>query len=85
MLFSFFSVYFRLIGFSVRKWLRRWVCSVNHKDIGTLYLLFGVWAGLIGSSMSAILRLQLSKPGNDFLTEHLYNVVLTGHGLIIIF
>lgn len=40
---------------------------------------------MIGSGLSGIIRLQLSRPGNDFLTEHFYNVVLTGHGLIIIF
>lgn len=71
--------------FRVNAWIERWLFSVNHKDIGTLYILFGVWAGFIGSSMSGMLRLQLSKPGNDFLVEHLYNVILTGHGLIMIF
>jgi len=39
----------------------------------------------VGSGISGIIRLQLSKPGNDFLTDHLYNVIVTGHGLIMIF
>lgn len=67
------------------RWFSRWFGSVSHKDIGTLYLLFGLWAGLVGAGFSTILRLQLSKPGNDFVTGHLYNVILTAHGLIMVF
>ena len=65
--------------------LKRWLLSVSHKDIGTLYFVFGFWAGLVGVSMSAIIRIQLSSGGNDFVTEHFYNVLITGHGLIIVF
>lgn len=63
----------------------RWFCSVSHKDIGTLYFVFGFWAGLVGASMSALIRLQLSSGGRELLTEHFYNVIITGHGLIMVF
>ena len=63
----------------------RWFYSVSHKDIGTLYFLFGFWAGLVGAALSAIIRFQLSSGGCEFLVEHFYNVIVTGHGLVIVF
>ena len=59
--------------------------STNHKDIGTLYLLFGLSFGLVGSALSAILRLELNTQGHSIMDGHGYNVVVTGHGLIMIF
>merc|ERR1719209_2360173 len=59
--------------------------STNHKDIGTLYLLFRLSFGLVRSALSAILRLELNTQGNSTMDGHGYNVVVTGHGLIMIF
>jgi cytochrome c oxidase subunit I len=64
----------------------RWFCSTNHKDIGTLYLIFAIIGGLVGGTLSELMRIQLEHPGNTFITDHqVYNVIFTAHGLIMIF
>ena len=66
--------------------LRRWLFSTNHKDIGTLYLIFAVIAGLIGGAMSMLIRLELQEPGLQWIHNgHMFNVLTTGHGLIMVF
>ncbi|HEX8126801.1 MAG TPA: cytochrome c oxidase subunit I [Allosphingosinicella sp.] len=72
----------------------RWFMSTNHKDIGTLYLIFAIIAGIIGGTISGIMRAELASPGIDFLeawagsgdqASHLWNVLITAHGLIMVF
>ena len=65
---------------------RRWLLSTNHKDIGTLYLIFSIVAGLIGGFLSIMMRIELQQPGLQiFANGQSYNVFVTGHGLIMIF
>jgi cytochrome c oxidase subunit I len=65
---------------------RRWVYSTNHKDIGTMYLVFSVLAGLIGGAFSVWMRLELQQPGMQWMTDgHQWNMVITAHGLIMVF
>src|SRR6201981_3493969 len=65
---------------------RRYVYSTNHKDIGTMYLVFAIIAGIIGGLMSMAIRAELMFPGVQvFHQTHEYNVFVTAHGLIMIF
>ncbi len=65
---------------------RRWAYSTNHKDIGTMYLIFAVIAGIIGTLFSVWFRLELHHPGTQYIQDHhFFNVLITAHGLIMIF
>ncbi|UKK84263.1 cytochrome c oxidase subunit I [Sphingopyxis sp. BSN-002] len=78
----------------------RWFMSTNHKDIGTLYLIFAIVAGIVGGVISGMMRLELAEPGIQYLPgwahwlgsggdevagKHLWNVLITAHGLIMVF
>jgi cytochrome c oxidase subunit 1 len=65
---------------------RRYLFSTNHKDIGTLYLMFAIVASLIGGVLSIGMRLELQNPGMQiFASAHTFNVFVTAHGLIMVF
>jgi len=78
----------------------RWFMSTNHKDIGTLYLIFAIIAGIVGGALSGMMRLELAHPGIQYLgswaqalggaqdltaAKHFWNVMITAHGLIMVF
>jgi len=79
----------------------RWFMSTNHKDIGTLYLIFAIFAGIIGGAISGLMRVELAAPGIQYLqgwasmmagkeasldeAYHMWNVLITAHGLIMVF
>ena len=79
----------------------RWFMSTNHKDIGTLYLIFAIFAGIVGGAISGLMRLELAQPDIQYLTGwasfmagkeasldeamHMWNVLITAHGLIMVF
>ena len=66
---------------------RRWVLSTNHKDIGSMYITFALIMGLVGGVMSVLMRMELMFPGDQVFggDYQFYNVVITGHGLIMVF
>lgn len=67
-------------------WTERWFLSSNAKDIGTLYLIFALFSGLIGTAFSVLIRLELSGPGIQYISDNqLYNSIVTAHAIVMIF
>ncbi len=71
---------------------RRYLFSTNHRDIGTMYLVFAVVGGIVGGAFSGYMRLELMEPGVQYMTladgtpdGHIWNVYITAHGLIMVF
>src|SRR5580698_4086913 len=65
--------------------INRWVMTTNHKDIGTLYLVFSCIMFFVGGSFAMVIRLELFKPGLQFLDPALFNTMTTMHALVMIF
>src|ERR1700730_2143129 len=66
---------------------KQWLYSTNAKEIGTLYLIFAIFAGMIGTAFSVLIRLELAAPGVQYLQgdHQLFNVIITAHAILMIF
>src|SRR3989338_7583053 len=66
-------------------WIKGWVFTTNHKDIGTLYLMLSLLMLFYGGTMALMIRLQLFQPGAHYFTPNTYNELVTVHGLVMVF
>jgi len=76
----------RVLNSNISLWTERWFLSSNAKDIGTLYLIFALFSGLLGTAFSVLIRLELSGPGVQYIADNqLYNSIITAHAILMIF
>jgi cytochrome c oxidase subunit 1 len=74
------------IKVSMPMFIERWFASCNAKDIGSLYLMFALFSGLVGTAFSVLIRLELSGPGVQYIADNqLYNSIITAHAIVMIF
>jgi len=77
---------FNFFWTKIKNWFHRWCMSTNHKDIGTLYIIFGAFAGVVGTIFSVVIRLELAGSYSILhMNAQLYNVIITGHAFLMIF
>jgi hypothetical protein len=77
---------FPILKTTLSLWTERWFLSSNAKDIGTLYLIFALFSGLLGTAFSVLIRLELSGPGVQYIADNqLYNSIITAHAILMIF
>ena len=68
---------------SISMYAERWLFSTNAKDIGTLYLIFALFSGLLGTAFSVLIRMELSGPGVQYIADNqLYNSIITAHAIL---
>nr|WOF82966.1 cytochrome c oxidase subunit I [Tetragonisca angustula] len=65
--------------------MNKWFMSTNHKNIGILYMIFALWSGIIGSSFSMLIRMELNNPGMWINNDQIYNSIITSHAFLMIF
>jgi hypothetical protein len=75
-----------IVNYTYEGWKERWFMSTNAKDIGILYFIFAIFSGLIGTSFSLLIRMELSGPGVQYISgNQLYNSIITAHAILMIF